>query len=57
MLAVAVPPKLKCSVNRAVMLALIKLTPVVLPPALPVQVRSVVVTEAGSTAWLKLTSY
>ena len=34
-----------------------ELTAVTLPPALPVRVRSLVVTEAGSTAWLKFTSY
>ena len=42
MLAVTLPPKLKCSVNRAVVLPL-TVTPVTLPPALPVRVRSLVV--------------
>jgi len=57
MVAVTLPPKLKCSVNRAVVFPLTSWTMVTLPPALPVSVRSLVVTEAGSTAWLKFTSY
>ena len=57
MLAVTVPPKLKCTVNRAVWLPLTSWTAVTLPPALPVRVRSLVCTDAASTAWLKFTSY
>ena len=57
MLAVTLPPKLKCTVNRAVMFPLTSCDTVTLPPALPVRVRSLVLTEAGSTAWLKFTSY
>ena len=42
MLAVTLPPKLKCTVNRTVVLPLTSWTPVTLPPALPVSVRSLV---------------
>src|SRR5437867_10889525 len=56
-LAVTLPPKLKCSMNRAVVLPLTSVTLVTLPPALPVRVRSLVWTDAASTAWLKFTSY
>ena len=50
MLAVTLPPKLKCTVNRAVVLPLTTWTLVTLPPTLPVRVRSLVWTDAGSTA-------
>ena len=50
MLAVTLPPKLKCTVKRAVMLPLTSWTLVTLPPALPVRVRSLVWTDPGSTA-------
>ena len=46
MLAVTLPPKLKCTVNRAVVLPLMSWTAVTLPPALPVRVRSLVWTDA-----------
>ena len=57
MFAVKVPPKLIFSVNRAVILALITLTPVTLGALVATHLRSVVWTEAGSTASLKFTSY
>ena len=57
MFAVKLPPKFICSVNRAVMFALITLTAVTLGTLLPLTVRSVVWTEVGSTASLKFTSY
>jgi hypothetical protein len=50
MLNVTLPPKLKCNVNRAVMLLLTTWTLVTLPPTFPVIIRSLVVTEVGSTA-------
>ena len=54
MLAVTLPPKVKCTVNVAVLP--LTDTAVTLPPALPVRVRSLVCTDAGSIAWLKFTS-
>jgi hypothetical protein len=50
MLNVTLPPKLKCNVNRAVMLLLTTWTLVTLPPTTPVIIRSLVVTEVGSIA-------
>src|SRR5438445_10389435 len=57
MLAVTLPPKLKCSMNRVVMFPLITWTLVTLPPTLPVSVRSLVWTEDGSTGSFQSTSY
>src|SRR5438552_18995704 len=57
MLAVTLPPLSKCSVNSAVVPPLMTWTLVTLPPTLPVRVRSLVCTDAASTAWLKFTSY
>src|SRR5207245_6873684 len=56
MLADTLPPLSKCSVNSAVVPPLMTWTLVTLPPTLPVRVRSLVWTDAGSTAWLKFTS-
>ena len=44
MLAVTLPPKVKCTVNWAVLP--LTVTAVTLPPALPVRVRSLVLTDA-----------
>ena len=55
MLAVTLPPKVKCTVNWAVLP--LTVTAVTLPPALPVKVRSLMSTDPGSMAWLKFTSY
>jgi hypothetical protein len=55
MLAVTLPPKLKCTVKWAVLP--LTVTAVTLPPALPVRVRSLVETDPASIFWLKITSY
>ena len=54
--AVNVPPKFICSVNRTVMFPFNKLCPVTLGPLLPLTIKSLSCTEAGSTGWLKFTS-
>src|SRR5439155_5329150 len=56
-LAVTLPPLSKCSVKWAVVFPFMTWTAVTLPPTWPVRVRSLVSTDAGSTGWLKFTSY
>jgi hypothetical protein len=53
-LAVKVPPKFICNVKVTVLP--LTLCPVTLGPLLPLTVRSLSCTEAGSTGWLKFTA-